>query len=58
MATCRECQDEVDRLVKVKVGRRTIKVCQDCAERMREEPEIQEESEAVMQDMMGYKGRR
>lgn len=58
MATCRECQDEVDRLVKVKVGRLAMKVCEDCAERMREELEIQEESESVMQDIMEFKGRR
>ena len=58
MPDCRECGDEVDRLVKVKVGRRVWKVCEDCADRMREEAEIAEESEAVIQDMMGFKGRR
>ena len=58
MATCRECEDEVDTLVSVKAGSRRIKVCEDCAERLREEAEIAEESEAVMQGMMGYKGRR
>jgi ribosome-binding protein aMBF1 (putative translation factor) len=55
---CRSCEDEVDELVSVKVGGRGMKVCEDCAERMAEEQEIAEMSEFVIQDMMGYKGRR
>jgi len=59
MPECRECRDEVDELFKVKVpGQRAVKVCEDCADRLREEAEIAEESESVMQGMMGYKGRR
>ncbi len=58
MPTCRSCDDEVDELVSVKTGGRRIKVCEDCAERIAEEAEIAEMSESVMQDMMGYKGRR
>ena len=58
MPTCRSCDDEVDELVAVKVERRRIKVCEDCAERIAEEAEIAEMSESVIQDMMGYKGRR
>ncbi|HJL15225.1 MAG TPA: hypothetical protein RMH99_06190 [Sandaracinaceae bacterium LLY-WYZ-13_1] len=58
MPTCRECEDEVDELVEIEVGRRTLKLCEDCADRLREEMEIAEESEAVIQDMMGFKGRR
>ncbi|HEY8432679.1 MAG TPA: hypothetical protein VIL20_30115 [Sandaracinaceae bacterium] len=58
MPTCRECDDEVDELVKVKVGKKTVKVCEDCADRLREEAQIAEESEAVIQGMMGFKGRR
>lgn len=58
MATCRSCDDEVDELVSVKAGGRRIKVCEDCAERIAEEAEIAEMSESVIQDMMGYKGRR
>lgn len=58
MPTCKECEDEVDELFKLKVGRRTMKVCEDCADRLREEMEIAEESESVVQDMMGFKGRR
>ena len=58
MPTCRECKDEVDELVKVKVGKKTVKVCEDCADRMREEALVAEESESVIQGMMGYKGKR
>jgi ribosome-binding protein aMBF1 (putative translation factor) len=58
MPVCRECEDEVDELVRVKVSSRTVKVCEDCADRMREDAEIAEESESVVQQMMGFKGRR
>ncbi|MFW5924998.1 MAG: hypothetical protein ACOCV4_02465 [Myxococcota bacterium] len=58
MPMCRECEDEVDELVRVKLEGRSIKVCEDCAERIREEAEIAEQSESVVQDMMGFKGRR
>ncbi len=58
MPTCRECEDEVDELVKVKVGKKTVKVCEDCADRMRDEALVAEESESVIQGMMGYKGKR
>lgn len=58
MPVCKLCQDEVDELVTVKIGGRRKKVCEDCAERLQEEAEIAEESESVIQDMMGYRGRR
>ena len=57
MAKCKECGDETDAPVKVKVGRKTIKLCEDCADRAREEAEIAGEALGAMQDMMGYKGR-
>ena len=58
MPTCRECDDEVDELVRIKIGNKTVKACEDCADRLREEAEIAEESESVVQEMMGFKGRR
>ena len=58
MLTCRECDDEVAKLVTVKVGGKIHKVCEDCADRLREEGEIAEASEGVIQGMLGYKGRR
>lgn len=58
MPICRECEDEVEELVKVRVDGRSVKLCEDCADRAREEAEIAEASEGVVQDMMGFKGRR
>jgi NMD protein affecting ribosome stability and mRNA decay len=58
MATCKQCGDEVDALVTVKVDRKAKKMCEDCADRAREQAEVAEESEAVVQGMMGFKGRR
>jgi ribosome-binding protein aMBF1 (putative translation factor) len=58
MATCKQCGEEVDSLVSVKVDGKTKKMCEDCADRAREQGEIAEQSEAVVQGMMGFKGRR
>ncbi len=46
------------KLVTVKVAGKARKVCEDCADRLREQGEIAEASEGVIQGMMGYKGRR
>lgn len=54
---CAECGDEIEEVVRVKVGRKTLKLCEDCADRMREEAEIAGEAESAMQSMMEYKGR-
>ncbi len=58
MPTCKECGDEVDALVTVKVAGKSKKLCEDCADRAREQEAVAEESEAVVQTMMGFKGRR
>jgi ribosome-binding protein aMBF1 (putative translation factor) len=58
MPTCKGCDDEVDKLVSVKVDGKARKLCEDCADRARESAEIAEQSEAVVQQMMGFKGRR
>ncbi|HEV3190166.1 MAG TPA: hypothetical protein VGY54_06690 [Polyangiaceae bacterium] len=58
MAICKECGDEVDALVAVKVAGKSKKLCEDCADRAREQAEVAQESEAVVQNMMGFKGRR
>jgi hypothetical protein len=58
MPTCRGCNDDVDKLVSVKIAGKVKKLCADCADRAREEGEIAEASESVMQGMMGFKGRR
>lgn len=58
MPTCRECDNEVEKLVSAKVDGKAKKMCEDCADRARENAEIAEESESVVQGMMGFKGRR
>ena len=58
MPTCKECDNEVDRLVSLKVAGKAKKMCEECADRAREEAEVAEQSEAVVQNMMGFKGRR
>lgn len=58
MPECKECGEEVDELVRVKVGGRVRKLCEDCADRAREAAEVAEQSESVIQDMMGFRGRR
>lgn len=58
MATCKKCGDEADELLPVKVDKKTLKLCEACADLVREECEIAAESEAVVQQMMGFTGRR
>ena len=58
MPICKECEDEVEKLYPVRVNGHKRQLCEDCADRAREEAEVAEESEAVVQDMMGFKGRR
>ena len=57
-ATCKECENEVEKLVSVKVDGKAKKMCEDCADRIRETAENAEASESVVQNMMGFKGRR
>lgn len=58
MPVCKSCGEEADELVSVKIDGRRKKLCEECAELAAEEAEIAEESEAVVQEMMGFKGRR
>jgi hypothetical protein len=58
MAACKQCGDDVDTLVTVKVAGKAKKMCEECADRVREEAVVAEQSEAVVQNMMGFKGRR
>ena len=58
MAVCKGCDNEVEKLVSVKVQGKTKKLCEDCRDRAREEGEIAEASESAVQSMMGFKGRR
>ena len=58
MPTCKSCGDDADSLISVKMSGKLRKLCEDCADRAREETEIAEASESVVQGMMGFKGRR
>src|SRR3954468_2837120 len=58
MATCKSCGEDVEQLVTVKTGGKSKKLCEDCADRAREEAEIAEASETAVQSMMDFKGRR
>ncbi len=55
---CQKCGEEVDELVRVKDGKKTVKVCEECADAIRAEQEIGDGAEDAMQGMMEYKGRR
>ena len=58
MPTCKACGDDADELVTVKVDGKTKRLCESCSDEAREGAAIAEESEAVVQNMMGFKGRR
>lgn len=58
MAKCKQCGEDADSLVTVKVDGKAKKVCEDCADVVREQSDVAEQSEAVVQQMMGFKGRR
>jgi hypothetical protein len=58
MHVCKVCAEEVDTLVALKVGGKTKKMCEECADREKEKNEIAEASEGVVQNMMGFTGRR
>lgn len=55
---CQECESEVDELVKVKIGKKTRKLCEDCAARIADEEVVAGEAESKMRGMMEYKGKR
>jgi ribosome-binding protein aMBF1 (putative translation factor) len=57
MKPCQDCGEEVDELETVRIGRKKLTLCEECAEVRREEMEIAEEAEGAMQEMMEYKGR-
>lgn len=58
MPVCKACGEEVDELVAVKRNGRPKKLCEECAEDVSHDAQIAEESEAAIQQMMGFQGRR
>jgi hypothetical protein len=43
MPTCKSCGDDVDNLVTIKVNGKAKKLCENCADRAREESQVAEE---------------
>ena len=58
MATCKKCGEEDAEFVIMKVDGKRMKLCEQCAEDCELDLEIAEASEAAVQQMMGFKGRR
>lgn len=58
MPTCKSCGEEVDELVSVKVDGKNRRLCEDCASEVEAGEQVAQESEAAVQQMMGFKGRR
>lgn len=58
MPTCKSCGEEVDELVSVKIDGKSRKLCEDCAGEVEAGEQLAQESEAAVQQMMGFKGRR
>jgi hypothetical protein len=58
MPVCKGCGEDVESLITVRYGKKSKKLCEDCADRAREQGEIAEASESVVQNMMEFKGRR
>jgi uncharacterized Zn finger protein len=55
---CPSCGEEVEELVAVPGSAKRKRVCEDCAERFREQAEIADEATTAMKGMMEYKGGR
>ena len=58
MPVCSGCGETVEELQKVKVDGKTKKLCEDCIDTAKADAAVAEESESVVQNMMGFKGRR
>lgn len=58
MPLCKSCGEEADELVSVKVDGKTKRLCESCVDQENEQEAIRQDSEAVVQNMMGFKGRR
>ncbi|HEX4478469.1 MAG TPA: hypothetical protein VH142_25475 [Polyangiaceae bacterium] len=58
MPTCKRCGEDAEELTTLKIDGKSKKVCEDCASLVEEGNAVAEESEAVVQKMMDFKGRR
>jgi len=58
MPKCKGCGEDADELVSVLIDGKRKKLCEDCAEEVEASDEIARESVSVIQNMMGFRGRR
>lgn len=58
MPICKGCGEEVDEVFSVSVDGRKKKLCEECIEQSDHDQEMAEASEAAVQQMMGFSGRR
>ena len=58
MPKCKGCGEEVDEVFAVVVEGKRKKLCEDCASEVEATEDIARESESVIQNMMGFRGRR
>ena len=53
---CQDCGEEIEEAVPLRVGRKILRLCEDCAEIRQEQADIAGEAESAMRDMMEYEG--
>ena len=58
MAQCKSCGEDADELLSVTVDGKKLRLCESCADEAKARESIAEESEAAVQKMMDFKGRR
>lgn len=58
MPICKQCGEDVDELLTTKIAGKKQRVCEQCAEEAAQDEQLAQESEAVVQQMMGFQGRR
>ncbi len=56
MAKCQQCGEDSDEITRVKVDRKTVRMCETCLEEHQEQEEIAAEAQGVMRGLMEYKG--
>jgi protein-arginine kinase activator protein McsA len=55
---CSKCGEEVDEVQTITTDGKRKRVCEDCAEQLREQAEIADDATSAMKGMMEYKGGR
>ena len=58
VAQCKSCGEDADELITVTVDGKKRRLCENCADEVNEREAVKVESEAVVQKMMDFKGRR